>query len=490
MSFIPAAQPSPYKDYPIPDHKPRRHRKSRRRQVRWGRVALLLTITAAVLFTAAKIIGALVSWIFPGSSPFDNMFPADVPFAAEGTGQEVAAFLCGHIPPEEQKAVNTASFASSNSRVMFVRLSQAGSASSQACRSNIMDVVNTIEDSWCGNMQYPKSLPPMPPCPAGGELSYSTDGNSFKLTCQGNSHKTIYSSDEGLPASASKISSMAVVLEPKTGIAGFLGGYNTEIFSSNKEEAQAYLDNFKENGQKGLTLEGPSHTPLRFCGSASQLNNVFPSLAARLPKYCRFNAWKDPKTGILSLRASLSEKDVWTDDTDARALFKQLQPSVSAVAGSAEFFRRLSVWPAELDCTKDCNPITIGIASESVLPENDIFGTLSKALAGRTNAQLITGFTSSRALDNWMKKSGWHNFAGANSPMLTVAAENTTFNAKIGRDLKTYAMPPLPKGPGKANACGRIFTSAIDGNKEKVKEYIFTAGISDNILWAEIACAE
>ncbi|MCR5662475.1 MAG: hypothetical protein K6G50_10200 [bacterium] len=490
MSFIPVAQPSAYKDYPIPDHKPRRHRKNRRRQVKWGSVCVLLAILAAALFVIAKIIGALVSWIFPGSSPFDNMFPADIPFAVEGTGQEVAAFLNDHISPEEQKAVNTASFASSNARVIFARLSQSGSASSQACRSNIMDVVNTIEDSWCSEMQYPKSLPPMPPCPAGGKLSYSTDGDSFVLTCQSDTHKTVYSSNEGLPETSCKTSSLAIVMEPQSGLSGFFGKHKTEVLSANKDEAETYLANFKKSGQKGLTLEGPANTPLRFTGSAEQLSNILPSLDIKLPKYCRFSIWKDPKTNVLSLRAKVSEKDAWQDDTNALAIFKQLQPSASAVAGSAEFFRRLSVWPADLDCTKDCNPVTFGIAAESVLPDNEISGTLSKALAGRTNAQIITSFTSTRALENWMKASGWNSYASANSPMLTITAENTNFSAKIGRDLKTYNMPALPKGPGKANACGRIFTSAHVNGKEKVKEYMFTAGITGDTLWAEIACAE
>lgn len=166
------------------------------------RLAIAAIAIIFVLYLCIWLLGKIFNFLFTQpESPFVGLVPSSAPLAFEGTPKQVSDFLrdrCGLIADFKN---NELSEKYQDARILVAILpqdSKEATVTTPECQAYVLDLASNIEELWNQKSAYPSSVSPFPPCPSGGQATYSSNGAQFTITCSGKQHKTVYDSQTGL----------------------------------------------------------------------------------------------------------------------------------------------------------------------------------------------------------------------------------------------------------------------------------------------------
>ena len=468
--------------------------RKRRSRLHWKRLLLAAVTLLFILGLGTYSLYRIVGFFFNGNPPFCHVLPKNTPLAIEGSPDAVLSFLNTRIKPTALRGLPFATAGAKSECVLFAQLPGVNGNASRDCQRNLIKLVNTIEDSWNTNSSYPQTLPLLPPCPAHGHLKYVSDGESFHLTCQSESHQTVYDSNSGLEtARNAKPVLIAGFYRPAEHIEGsftIAGHKNIEFVSNYPVKAKMLLEN-AEQSTGTLALANAPDAPLRISLSAQRFYVLFPQASLRLPPDVRVSAWQNAEGNRWSGRADLQQESAFVANATAgtnclapEKMLSSLPDTAMAVAGSTPFLRALSLWPADCDADAANAPGTVGVSTNEYPTPMALYPTIAKSLAGRTNCFITSSFAPQKNARNWLAATSVGDvFAHTQSQKDCQATlEKNSLTLQLGPKLTPGERPDLPTGPSEPLCLG--WASISDNSQLKVSA--FSMGIVEGILWGEV----
>ncbi|MGM9991360.1 MAG: hypothetical protein ACI376_00695 [Candidatus Bruticola sp.] len=310
-------------------------------QINWPKLAVSSLGAVAVIYLCIWLLVHLFNTFFVHkTSPFIGLIPNSVPLAVEGSPDQVAEFLqkrCGlitdfdkHLSQKYPKA-----------RTLIALMPSDGLGSSLECQSYLLDLASNIEELWNKNYAYPVSVPPFPPCPAGGQAVYSSDEQQFTIICTGQQHRTEYNSFEGLAAPTSKVAS----LTPASNVQA--PSNLPERSNRNFEEAaKERLDSLQDTPN---VLEAIKRTDISANMQAQKTN----SLSEATSEENEVSYYEKTITASGDLAEKLDNQNIPLGLQDLPSTFKFREPFIIAIANVEENlpecfrlpkFKNLQIW--------------------------------------------------------------------------------------------------------------------------------------------------
>lgn len=466
----------------------------KKRRLRWGRI---ISVGLGLGLIGASSIYALVNYWPESRGSFDELLPANSVLAVVGEKAAVGDFLQNTVHRQDLASLGINSQTSKqpdaqqNKPIAYAVLPGGGAELSPRCRANIGQIAASIEDSWNEDYRYPASLPPLPPCPSHGQLTYQSDGQAFTLCCRGKDHQTAYNSNEGLEQQQ-QASPAFVACEPEQKITqanmSLTPVQNSKlVIASAKPKLVAAALQKTQQEQSFLSFDGPNDASLKVVCTSEEFSRLYPQLTARFPQGSRVSLWRSADGQHYSLRAKLTPQPILNEQLDAAKHLAKLPPSPSQIVASRQILELLGVWPNYFDNNKAAYPSYIGAACDVPLHQEHIFGDLTKCMALRSSVAIVAGFSEAGTLEQWVTKTPWGDLSKCtNTNLCRISPDEQLVSLHAGSISSSSAyLQEIPEGPSAPQAAGWFNLCRTGGQPTTL---VFAAGLTEQELWLELNC--
>ncbi len=430
------------------------------------------------------VLGHACSSMRQERSPFNAILPQQTPLVVEGNKEDVLNFLrkLGIVEPALADSRDLDGIPCT--RLLYAAVPTTNGEDFSTCRRNLLNSANAVEDTWPEHQSYPTQLAvPLTPCPYGGHIVYTSDGNSFTLVCQGEDHRTVYSSTNGLQSSSSSSQPLIIVAFQSSSdylqAAALPKHPDIKILASDPQKALQLLEDASET----LTITYPRDTSLYASVDNAKRAHFWNDLPIKLPGK-RSVITKDAKTGVYSLRADLAPSNEMAQIPypDSSAILQSLPQGSTAWAGSTELLRKLELLPSQLTAMENALPQVIGVTTNASMTMRQVLPTLNSSLNGLTQAAFTFAYDDEKTAEAALSHMPWGDLSQANNPQCQVERQRDRITINIGDPIPPSQTPriKLPKGPGPCQLGGRI---TLRRGTPTEHSYCFSAGITSNQFW-------
>ncbi len=424
-------------------------------------------------------------------SPFNAILPQHTPLVVEGDKEDVLNFLrkLGIVEPALADSRDLDGIPCT--RLLYAAVPTTNGEDFSACRRNLLNSANAIEDIWPEHQSYPTQLAaPLPPCPCGGQIAYTSDSNSFTLVCQGEDHHTVYNSTNGLQSSASSPQPLIIVAFQSSSdylqAAALPKHPDIKILASDPQKALQLLEDATET----FTITYPRDTSLYASVDNAKRAHFWNDLPIKLPGK-RSVITKDAKTSVYSLRADLdpSNEKAQIPYPDISAILHSLPQGSTTWAGSTELLRSLELLPSQLTDMENAIPQIIGVTTNASMKMRQVLPNLNSSLNGLTQAAFTFAYDEEKTAESALSRMPWGDLSQANNPQCQVERQKNKITVNIGDPIPPSQTPNIniPKGPGPCQWGGRI---TLRRGTPTENSYCFSAGITENQFWLNAVSEE